>query len=103
MCVCVFARSYHLLLNHLGFVNCYHVCLGVHKPLIKWDNWCLSQAAGRLTHGLTGMADQRQEEERRKERRNEEEKERRKEKMKEGSKQGRKEEMKAARKERRNK
>lgn len=43
--VCVFAQVLDVL-NHLEFVNCYHVCLDVHKPVIKWDNWCLSQAAG---------------------------------------------------------
>lgn len=51
--VCVFAQVLYVL-NHLEFVNCYHVCLDVHKPIIKWDNWCLSQAAGRLTHAVTG-------------------------------------------------
>lgn len=56
VCVCLHSAQVRHLFNlfETEFCKLLSCASGRSQALINWDNWCLSRAAGRLTHTVTG-------------------------------------------------
>lgn len=54
VCVCLHSAQVRSLLNLFEICKLLSRVSGRSRALINWTNWCLSQAAGKLTHTVTG-------------------------------------------------